>query len=86
MVGDRMDTDIVTGMEAGMETILVLSGLTRQEEIERYPLPPKKLWHCRLSRRLHIIDCRTNIFTTKTRRTQSGEEQFYPHNALRIGA
>ncbi|MHB9133874.1 MAG: HAD-IIA family hydrolase [Armatimonadota bacterium] len=40
MVGDRMDTDIISGMEAGMETILVLSGVTRQEEIERFPYRP----------------------------------------------
>ena len=31
MIGDRMDTDIVTGIESGMETILVLSGVTREE-------------------------------------------------------
>src|SRR6201985_2165601 len=31
MIGDRMDTDIVSGLEAGMETILVLSGLTTLE-------------------------------------------------------
>jgi NagD protein len=37
MIGDRMDTDIVSGLEAGMETILVLSGVTRREEAERYP-------------------------------------------------
>jgi NagD protein len=37
MVGDRMDTDIVSGLEAGMETILVLSGVTAREEAERYP-------------------------------------------------
>jgi NagD protein len=37
MVGDRMDTDIVSGLEAGMETILVLSGLTTREEAERHP-------------------------------------------------
>ena len=37
MIGDRMDTDIVSGLEAGMETILVLSGVTTREEAERYP-------------------------------------------------
>jgi NagD protein len=37
MIGDRMDTDIVSGLEAGMHTILVLSGLTTREEAERYP-------------------------------------------------
>jgi NagD protein len=37
MIGDRMDTDIVSGLEAGMETILVLSGLTSREEAERFP-------------------------------------------------
>ncbi len=37
MVGDRMDTDIVSGMEAGMRTILVLSGLTTAAQAERRP-------------------------------------------------
>jgi NagD protein len=37
MIGDRMDTDIVSGLEAGMHTILVLSGLTTHDEAERYP-------------------------------------------------
>jgi NagD protein len=37
MIGDRMDTDVVSGLEAGMETILVLSGLTTREEAERHP-------------------------------------------------
>ena len=37
MIGDRMDTDIVSGLEAGMETILVLSGVTTREAAERFP-------------------------------------------------
>jgi 5'-nucleotidase len=37
MIGDRMDTDIVSGLEAGMETILVLSGLTTRDDAERQP-------------------------------------------------
>jgi NagD protein len=37
MVGDRMDTDVVSGLEAGLETILVLTGLTTREEAERFP-------------------------------------------------
>jgi NagD protein len=37
MVGDRMDTDVVSGLEAGMETILVLTGVTSRQEAERYP-------------------------------------------------
>jgi NagD protein len=37
MVGDRMDTDVVSGLEAGMETILVLTGVTTREQAERYP-------------------------------------------------
>jgi NagD protein len=37
MVGDRMDTDIVSGLEAGMETILVLTGVTTREIAERFP-------------------------------------------------
>ncbi len=37
MIGDRMDTDIVSGLEAGMETILVLTGVTSREQAERFP-------------------------------------------------
>jgi NagD protein len=40
MIGDRMDTDIVAGVESGMETILVLSGVTAREDIDRYPYQP----------------------------------------------
>ena len=37
MIGDRMDTDVVSGLEAGMETILVLTGVTTREQAERFP-------------------------------------------------
>jgi len=40
MIGDRMDTDILAGTLSGMETILVLSGVTDQTMIERFPYRP----------------------------------------------
>lgn len=40
MVGDRMETDIISGIESGLETILVLTGVTAIEEVERYPYQP----------------------------------------------
>lgn len=41
MVGDRMDTDIVAGIESGMDTVLVLSGVTSREECKKFPYRPK---------------------------------------------
>jgi NagD protein len=43
LVGDRMDTDVVAGIEAGLETILVLSGSTRRSDIDRYPWRPTRV-------------------------------------------
>jgi NagD protein len=43
MVGDRMDTDIVAGVESGMETVLVLSGVTRKEDVPRWPYQPTRI-------------------------------------------
>jgi NagD protein len=43
MIGDRMDTDIVAGIEAGVHTILVLSGISDRREIERYPFRPDEV-------------------------------------------
>jgi NagD protein len=40
IIGDRMDTDIVAGVEAEIETVLVLSGVTAQAEIERFAYRP----------------------------------------------
>lgn len=43
MVGDRMETDMIAGVESGMETILVLTGVTRHEDVERYPYQPTRI-------------------------------------------
>jgi NagD protein len=43
MIGDRMDTDIVAGIEAGLQTILVLSGITTREEAGRFPFLPSRI-------------------------------------------
>jgi NagD protein len=43
MIGDRMDTDVVAGLEAGLHTILVLTGVTRREETERFPFRPSRI-------------------------------------------
>ncbi|WP_114856079.1 HAD-IIA family hydrolase [Brachybacterium sp. YJGR34] len=40
MIGDRMDTDVKSGLEAGMRSVLVLSGSTTEEEIAQYPFRP----------------------------------------------
>ena len=40
MVGDRMDTDIVAGVETGLDTVLVLSGCTMREDVENFPYRP----------------------------------------------
>lgn len=43
MVGDRMDTDIVSGLEAGLRTILVTTGSTRLEDVETFPYRPSRV-------------------------------------------
>ena len=43
MIGDRMDTDIIAGIESGLETILVLSGVTKIGDISHYPYQPKHI-------------------------------------------
>lgn len=43
MIGDRMDTDIVAGVESGMGTILVLSGVTKRDDVGHYPYQPTRI-------------------------------------------
>ncbi|HEY2173293.1 MAG TPA: HAD-IIA family hydrolase [Mycobacteriales bacterium] len=43
MIGDRMDTDVISGIEAGLETVLVLTGVTRKADIERFPYRPSRV-------------------------------------------
>jgi NagD protein len=38
-----MDTDVVAGIEAGLHTVLVLSGIATREEVERYPFRPAEI-------------------------------------------
>ena len=43
MIGDRMDTDIVAGLEAGLETILVLTGVSTTDNTEHFPFRPSRV-------------------------------------------
>ena len=43
MIGDRMDTDIISGLEAGVRTILVTTGSTRPQDVERFPYRPTRV-------------------------------------------
>ncbi|MFM1973677.1 MAG: hypothetical protein RLZZ345_761 [Actinomycetota bacterium] len=43
MIGDRMDTDVVAGIEAGLHTVLVLTGIADDAEIQRYPFRPTEI-------------------------------------------
>ena len=40
MVGDRMDTDVIAGLESGLDTVLVLSGCTTRDDVDDYPYRP----------------------------------------------
>jgi NagD protein len=43
MIGDRMDTDVLGGLEAGLRTFLVLTGVTSADEVDRYPYVPNEI-------------------------------------------
>jgi NagD protein len=52
IIGDRMDTDIIAGIESEIETVLVLSGITKREELALFPYQPNHI----LERAVDIID------------------------------
>lgn len=41
IIGDRMDTDMIAGIETGMDTALVLSGVTKREDVDKFPYRPR---------------------------------------------
>jgi NagD protein len=43
MIGDRMDTDIIAGIEAGLHTVLVMTGIADESEIARFPFRPSEI-------------------------------------------
>jgi NagD protein len=43
MIGDRMDTDVLCGLEAGLATILVLTGISKRADVDRYPYRPSRI-------------------------------------------
>jgi len=43
MIGDRMDTDIIAGVQAGLETVLVLTGIHQRSDVPRYPYQPTRI-------------------------------------------
>ena len=43
MIGDRMDTDIIAGVETGLDTVLVLSGCTTRADVENYAYRPRHI-------------------------------------------
>lgn len=44
IIGDRMDTDIVAGIESGIDTVLVLSGVSTEESMSKFPYIPKYIF------------------------------------------
>ena len=43
MIGDRMDTDVIAGIEAGLRTVLVLTGSTREDQVGTFPYRPTRI-------------------------------------------
>jgi NagD protein len=65
MIGDRMDTDVVAGIEAGLHTVLVLTGISDQAEIEKYPFRPDEIVQSVADLLPRITESITTIVPTK---------------------
>jgi len=52
IIGDRMDTDIIAGIESEIETVLVLTGITKKQDLAAFPYQPN-----------HILDCVADIIS-----------------------
>lgn len=46
LIGDNMDTDILAGVQAGIETVLVFTGVTKKADLDRYPYRPTYIFDC----------------------------------------
>src|SRR3954468_14349913 len=63
MVGDRMDTDIVAGLEAGLRSVLVLTGSTQRAQVERFPYRPS-----------HVVDSIADLVSKVDRWNDDAED------------
>lgn len=56
MIGDRMDTDVLSGLESGLQTFLVLTGMSTRESIKQYPFRPTKILNSIADLRGKVLD------------------------------
>jgi len=65
IIGDRMDTDIIAGIETGIDTVLVLTGVTKRRDLNKFPYGP-----------MYILPGVGNIAGYRHRRQQT-EQAFF---------
>ncbi|WP_183511915.1 HAD-IIA family hydrolase [Paeniglutamicibacter cryotolerans] len=65
MIGDRMDTDIIAGMEAGLHTVLVYTGITQPSDVARFPFRPDEAYPSVAELLAELTEPTTSGFTTE---------------------
>ena len=65
MIGDRMDTDIIAGMEAGLHTVLVYTGITQPSDVARFPFRPDETYPSVAELLAELTEPSTTGFTTE---------------------